>query len=92
MKYEIPSILDLKHGYLTDEEKEFFREELNIPSIDHDIMEYWQTQFDRVIVLAEEEAERKRLEEEKKERDYSIKNKEELTEHMQGQCPNRKLN
>ena len=23
LKYEIPSILDLKHGYLIDEEKEF---------------------------------------------------------------------
>lgn len=65
LKCKIPSILELKHGYLTDEEKYFFPEELNIKSMDDDLMEYWQSQFDRDIVLAEEEAERVRLSEEK---------------------------
>ena len=65
LKYKIPSILELKHGYLTDEEKDFFREELNIETMDDDLIEYWHSQFDRDIVLAEEEAERERLSEEK---------------------------
>ncbi len=41
LKYDIPSILDLKHGHLTDEEKEFFRAELDFTSMNDDIMEFW---------------------------------------------------
>ena len=74
MKYDIPSILDLKHGYLTDEEKEFFRAELDFTSMNDDIMEFWQSQFDRDIVLAEQAAEREKLAEE--EEIEKIRNKE----------------
>ena len=59
---------------MTDEEKYFFREELDFTSMNDDIMEFWQSQFDRDIVLAEQAAERERLAEE--EEIEKIRNKE----------------
>ena len=38
LEYNVPSILNLKHAYLTDKEIDFFRAELEM--MDDDIMEY----------------------------------------------------
>ena len=48
LKHKIPDILDCKKGFLTDEEIDFFRENLDYEKLSENdsIMEYWQTLFD----------------------------------------------
>ena len=43
LKYEVPSILDLEKGFLTEDKIEFFREHLDEEKMDDQVMEYWQT-------------------------------------------------
>ena len=48
LKYKIPEMKNLKKGYLTDEEIDFFREYLDFSKLfDNDqVMEYWQSLLD----------------------------------------------
>ena len=43
LKHNIPKILELKQGYLTEEEEEFFREYLDHEKMTDDVMEYWES-------------------------------------------------
>ena len=41
LKYKVPSILELKTGKLTDEQIEFFTENLDDEKMDDEISEFW---------------------------------------------------
>ena len=48
LKYKVPSIMSLQEGDLTDEQKEFFLENMDDEKMDDEILEFWQSICDEM--------------------------------------------